>query len=152
MRASSTDPIYHELRDSHQSYERVHRHWRERYLVAGDNMATRPKRRGIGCQELRAQAALLVEWLRISWREGWLGSARRNRKSQANYDYLGQKGSKGLKKSRDRIGLSLPYGVKAAALGIGQLEPPSKRNGVPSPPPAPPAPPDDPPDYGDVPF
>ncbi len=109
-----TDPIYHELRTSDSQYERVHRHWRERYLVAGESLATRPKRRGIGCQELRAQAARLVEWLRISWREGWLGSARRNRKSQANYDYLGKRGSKGLRKSRDKIGLTVPYGSKAA--------------------------------------
>ncbi|MBA3734378.1 MAG: transposase [Actinobacteria bacterium] len=138
-----TEPIYHELASSHSQYERVHRHWRERYLVAGDNLATRPKRRGIGCQELRAQAALLAEWLRISWREGWLGSARRNKKSPARYASFGVTGSRGLKKFRIKAGLRVPYGQQAALLGLGEATPPSRRVA---------APPGDPPDYGGVPF
>ena len=142
-----TDPIYHELKTSHSQYERVHRHWRDRYLVAGENLDTRPKRRGIGVQELRAQAALLVEWLRISWREGWLGSARRNKKSPSRYQSFGTRAVKSFKKNRDRAGLSLPYGVKASALGIGQPLPPSQR--VAAPPGV--APPGDPPDFGDTP-
>lgn len=151
-----TDPTYHELRQTHSQYERVHRHWRERYLVAGDNLATRPKRRGIGVQELRAQAALLVEWLRISYREGWLGSARRNRRATALYGF-GERAARSLRKARERIGLSLPYGPAAAALGLGDALPPSKRPDAPAAPRRrstsdPPAPPGDPPDYGDVPF
>lgn len=145
-----TDPIYHELRETHSQYERVHRHWRERYLVAGDNLATRPKRRGRGVQELRAQAALLIEWLRISFREGWLGSARRNRKTASSYGF-GARAAESLRKARARIGLAGPYGPMAAALGIGEALPPSRRPRKP-PATAPPAPPGDPPDYGDVPF
>lgn len=141
-----TDPIYAELKATHQQYERVHRHWRERYLVAGENLDTRPKRRGIGVQELRAQAALLVEWLRISWREGWLGSARRNRKSSARHDSFGAKAVSSLKKARDRLGLTLPYGQAAAALGLGDALPPSGRGLVAQAV----GPPGDPP--GDVPF
>ncbi len=143
-----TDPIYAELKETHSQYERVHRHWRERYLVAGDNLATRPKRRGIGVQELRAQAALLVEWLRISWREGWLGSARRNRKSPALHDSFGAKAVANLKKSRDLSGLRVPYGPQADALGLGDALPPSRRGLVAQAV----GPPGDPPDYGDVPF
>lgn len=72
------NPIYQELSSAHSQYERVHLHWRNRYRVAPDTLAFRPKRRGIKWQELRANAALVVEWLRILSREGWLGSARRN--------------------------------------------------------------------------
>lgn len=73
-----TTEAYAALRASHDKYERVHIHWRQRYKVAGDNFGNRPKRRGRACQQLRADAALCIEWLRILHREGWLGSARRN--------------------------------------------------------------------------
>jgi hypothetical protein len=73
-----TDIIYQELLASHSRYERVHHHWREHYLVAGNDVANRPKRIGIKWQQLRANAALLVEWLGIAWRQGWLGSAKKN--------------------------------------------------------------------------
>jgi hypothetical protein len=129
-----TDAIYHELEQSHQNYERVHHHWRDRYLVAGDTLANRPKRRGRGWQELRAQAALVAEWLMIAFREGWLGSARRNKKSPANMSKVGEKGAKGLKRFRAYAGLRKPYGANAEALGLGPLEPPSRR--AKSPPPA----------------
>ncbi len=79
--------------------------------IAGDNLACRPKRRGLAWQELRAQAALLVEWLRISWREGWLGSARRNKKGEARNALSGEKRTEGLRRFRERIGLILPYGA-----------------------------------------
>jgi hypothetical protein len=121
-----TDPIYHDLEASHSTYERVHRHWRERYQVAGDGLANRPKRRGQAWQELRAQGALLVEWLRISWREGWLGSARRNTGQPTRYGE-GKRRATRLGDFRARIGLTRPYGTAAEALGLGKREPPSKR-------------------------
>jgi hypothetical protein len=138
-----TDPIYHELASSHGSYERVHRHWRERYRVGGDGLSLRPKRRGIAVQELRAQAALLVEWLCISWREGWLGSARRNKKGAVRFPEKGQKRLQRVLQSRAKNGLTVPYGAVAAALGVGPKEPPSRRG---------PAPPGGPPDAAAVPF
>jgi hypothetical protein len=128
-----TDAIYHELEQTHSNYERVHRHWRERYLVAGDSLANRPKRRGRAWQELRAQAALVCEWLCIAFREGWLGSARRNKKAKTNLHSLGEKGAKGLKRFRAKVGLRKPYGPNAAALGLGNLEPPSRRGKAPPP-------------------
>ena len=73
-----TDVTYHELKQSHQSYEAVHDYWRDRYKVAADNLANRPKVRSIGWHRLRANVAALVDWLRICSRQGWLGSARRN--------------------------------------------------------------------------
>jgi hypothetical protein len=121
-----TDPIYHEIGASHSMYERVHRHWRDRYRVAGDVLANRPKRRGREWQELRAQAALLIEWLRISWREGWLGSARRNTSSPTRFGE-GSRWAKRFLDFRVKAKLTLPYGVAAEALGIGLRESPSAR-------------------------
>jgi hypothetical protein len=105
-------------------YERVHHHWRQRYSVAGDSLANRPKRRGIAWQELRGQAALFIEWLLICWREGWLGSARRRVAAKAkNLRELGEKMHKNLLDFRHELGLTRPYGSKAVALKIGTLEP-----------------------------
>jgi hypothetical protein len=125
-----TDPIYHELEASHSIYERVHRHWRERYQVAGDGLSNRPKRRGLAWQDLRAQAALVAEWLRISWREGWLGSARRNAANPTRFGE-GKRRAESFRLYRAKAGLTLPYGVAAAALGLGLEEPPSRRGKAP---------------------
>ncbi len=73
-----TDALYHELKESHSSYEAIHDWWRDRYKVAADDFGIRPKVRSMGFHRLRANVAALVEWLRICHREGWLGSARRN--------------------------------------------------------------------------
>jgi len=70
-----TSPAYQVLRRSHDSYEGAHHRWRERYGVAGDTKADRPKRRGLGVQQLRASAALVIEWLTICRRQGWIGGA-----------------------------------------------------------------------------
>jgi hypothetical protein len=74
-----TTEAYMALRRSSRSYnEGIHSYWRSRYGVGGTNSKTRPKRIGVAWQQLRASAALLAEWLKICWREGWLGSPRRN--------------------------------------------------------------------------
>ena len=70
-------PYYHAVRKSHEHFERIFRHWRDRYGVAGKNADTRLKRPGLPFQQLRASAALVIEWFRICKRYGWLGSARR---------------------------------------------------------------------------
>lgn len=67
-----TSEAYQVLRASHDNYEHAHHRWRERYAVGGDTKADRPKRRGIGVQRLRASAALIIEWLTICHRQGWL--------------------------------------------------------------------------------
>lgn len=72
-----TSPAYQVLRVSHQNYETAHHRWRERYAVGGDTKADRPKRRGLGVQQLRASAALVIEWLTICHREGWLPGSQR---------------------------------------------------------------------------
>lgn len=116
-----TTEEYLALRDSHDRYERVHHHWRTRYRVGADDHALRPKRKGVKCQMLRAQAALLIEWLRVAARQGWNGSARRNlREPEAATggrldDFL---------ESRRLWNLHMPYGPKAVELGVGEMRPP----------------------------
>jgi len=70
-----------------------------------------PRRRGIACQEPRATAALVVEWLRILHREGWLGSARRNA-GEIIRDLAGRN-LRNFMNRRRRLGLHLPYGSAA---------------------------------------
>lgn len=73
------DPIYMELKGDNPK-EGPNDYWRDRYRdAAKGNPQSTPKRLGRAWQQLRANAALLVEWIRIAFRKGWLGSARRNR-------------------------------------------------------------------------
>jgi len=78
-----TSPAYQVLRASHDHYEHGHHRWRERYGVAGDTKADRPKRRGLGVQQLRASAALVIEWLTICHRQGWLGGPVLNPRAES---------------------------------------------------------------------
>jgi hypothetical protein len=118
-----TSETYLALRDSHDRYERVHHHWRTRYRVGADDHALRPKRRGRACQQLRANAALVIEWLIILWREGWLASARRKHRQGVVFIDKGAAKVAALMRRRLRYGLEQPYGPKAVALGIGSLAP-----------------------------
>lgn len=115
------EPAYLALRQSHSFYERVHNLWRARYRVGAATHEMRPKRRGQGCQQLRANAALLIEWLRILDREGWMGSARRNRRSPEAAET--DEAVRELLNFRKENGLHLPYGPKAVALGLGPPRP-----------------------------
>lgn len=78
-----TAPAYQVLRATHSAYESAHHRWRERYAVAGDTKADRPKRRGLGVQQLRASAALVIEWLTICHRQGWLGGPVLNERAES---------------------------------------------------------------------
>lgn len=73
---SRTNALYHELKESHQAYEGVHDYWRDRYRVASDTLANRPKAVGLDWHRLRANVACLIDWLRIAAKNSWLGSAR----------------------------------------------------------------------------
>lgn len=118
-----TEEAYFALKESHSQYERVHGHFRSKYRVGGANHATRPKRLGQGWQQLRSNAALVIEWLRILHLEGWLGTARRN----THRPRLQRgRGVRSLLNFRSRVGLHLPYGPAAEALGLvaGRGSPP----------------------------
>jgi hypothetical protein len=115
-----TNPLYHELKHSHGHYEHTHNNWRSRYRVAADDLGIRPKRRGAGWQRLRAACGLIAEWLRICHRQGWLGSARTNRKHKVerptDWQKAGEEAAASLAEFRHDVGITAPYGKTAHAL------------------------------------
>lgn len=126
-----TNALYHELKESHQAYEGVHDYWRDRYRVASDTLANRPKAVGLGWHRLRANIACLVDWLRIAAKNGWLGSTRsaQRHKGTRTKQKAGRKASMSVAKTRARQGLYSPYGPGAKKLGSGEETPPSRRPG-----------------------
>lgn len=66
-----TSPVYTALRGSHFTYERKHSDLRTQYLVAPKTLDIRPKRMGIAWQQLRANAAMLIDWVRVTIKMGW---------------------------------------------------------------------------------
>jgi hypothetical protein len=119
---SRMSELYHALKESHQSYERVHRHWRDRYKSAGKNLDSRLKRRGIAAQQLRSDAALLIEWFRLCLRHGWLGSARRSEPGELK-TFSGAQRLEAVLSSREKRRLSRPYGQAAVKLGLARAGP-----------------------------
>jgi hypothetical protein len=65
-----THDAYQAMRQSHQRFEGKHQALRSNYLIAPNSYAIRPKRIGIAWQQLRANAALLIEWLRFGIQGG----------------------------------------------------------------------------------
>lgn len=120
-----TTPTYMTLRHSHSRYERVHHHWRVRWRSGADDHSLRPKRRGRDNQQLRANAALLIEWLMICWREGWLPDERPKRPLDLTRLVVedGSEHVVSLNKTRGDLGLLRPYGPAAVKHGVGDLEP-----------------------------
>jgi hypothetical protein len=128
---SRLEPLYHELKASHQAYEGVHDYWRDRYRVAADTLAMRPKAVGLDWHRLRANVACFIDWLRIAAVNGWIGSVRAAKRAKKNgvrtMMDVGVKAAASLAKRRSKHGLDLPYGPKAKALGLGDETPPSRR-------------------------
>jgi hypothetical protein len=129
-----TQPLYHELKQSHQTYEATHDYWRDRYKVCADNLAVRPKAVGLDWHQLRAYTACLVEWLRIAKKADWLkevdeGASEDTTKLAGKrcFRKRGHDAASDLMKARTRAGLSEPYGPKAAKLGLGRPTLPSER-------------------------
>lgn len=118
-------PSYLALRASHDRYERVHHHWRVRWRSGADDHSLRPKRRGLDNQQLRANAALLIEWLMICWREGWMPDSRPFGKPDPERikKDAGSISADALRELRANLGLDQPYGPKAVELKIGPPRP-----------------------------
>jgi hypothetical protein len=106
------DPVYLELRRSHKSFEAVHDYWRDRYKVAAADIGQRPKRTGDEWQQLRANAALLIEWLRMSHLHGWLGGGRVPCRASQRLS-RGNEAAVRMLQFRTRIGLDSYYGPAA---------------------------------------
>ena len=73
------DAVYHQVRQAHDHFERVHLHERQRYMLAGREVAVRSYRLGATWQRLRAHAAIALDWLRMSIGQGWLGPRHQRR-------------------------------------------------------------------------
>jgi hypothetical protein len=128
-----TNAMYHELKESHQAYEGVHDYWRDRYRVAADTLANRPKAVGLGWHRLRANVACLVDWIRIAAKNDWLGSVRSSQrlKGTRTKRKAGHDASMSVAKTRARQGLYKPYGKGAKKSGRGEETPPRPRPGAP---------------------
>jgi len=124
---SQTQPLYHELLKSHQTYEAVHLYWRNRYRVSADALANRSKRVSIGCHRLRANIACLVDWLRIAASCEWLGTTKSKTEHPAKRKFKrrGEEAVKKLLDERGFLGLNGSYGPAALALGFKIGKPPS---------------------------
>jgi hypothetical protein len=123
-----TDPLYHELEESHGTCEAAHDWWRDRNKVGADDLGLRPKVRDLGFHRLRAHVASLVEWLRICFCQGWLGSpSRRERQTKRGFQERSQRIAARLADMRVRMGVAQPYGTKAEQLQLGPRTPPSRR-------------------------
>jgi hypothetical protein len=124
-----TNPLYHELEASHKSFEGSHDYWRDRYRVAADTLANRPKAVGLDWHRLRANVACLIDWLRIASKNFWLGTTRAKTRHPGTraFKRAGDEGAESLLSRRRRAGLTGAYGPQAKALGIGEAKPPSRR-------------------------
>ncbi len=124
-----TNSLYHELKESHQCYEAAHDYWRDRYKVAADTLALRPKAVGLDWHRLRANVACLIDWLRIAAKAGWLGSTRAAQRhaGERRFKKRGHDASMSVAKTRARQGLYTPYGPQAKKLGHKNETPPSRR-------------------------
>jgi hypothetical protein len=124
------DPWYQELEQSHQTYEAVHLYWRNRYRVAADELANRPKVVSLDWHRLRANAACLIDWLRIASLNGWLGSKKKKIKPprvERLFKKRGEEAAERLADLRTFLELGAPYGAAAELLGVGEATMPSER-------------------------
>lgn len=114
-------PEYHYMDLCHSNLENVNRTHRRRYHTAQKHYDHAPKRVSRFVQTLRAQMGLLIEWLRIGLRLGYLEMP------DFKHLYLDQAAvymdlvdrAEAKLDEREKRGMDLPFGPKAAELGIG---------------------------------
>jgi hypothetical protein len=125
--------VAHAIRERHACHEHIHRHARQRYAVAGKSIADRLHRAGVGAQRLRVAVSLLLLWVRLCLRNGWLTpvllpvrvndaeptrlSGRQDRRSlELREEGVGIARYTTLLEERRRAGIDLPYGEARAGL------------------------------------
>lgn len=107
-----THEFFQALRHLHENLERVWGHYRTRYAFAGKNQTSRLKRLGVSPQRLRGNAALLIDWFRVSLRHGWIGDwPTRNPHGPMPVGAPPEKLKK-LADIRRARGLDVPYGKR----------------------------------------
>lgn len=116
-----TDDLFHALQHSNRNKESLFHHWRRRYAVAGNDFAERPKRRqSVPCQMLRASAGLLVEWLRICLRHGWVSGPTIVNDTEPVERDSGELACRRIWRERHDLDLDLPYGRAAVRAGYAR--------------------------------
>lgn len=111
----------------HSSYEAQHNWWRDRYKVAADDLGVRSKIRDIAWHRLRANVAGLVAWLRICYREGWLGKPRRNHLgTERKFRNCANAIANTLATMRLRMGIMGAYGEWPRNSGWASENPPTR--------------------------
>ncbi len=118
-----TEPVYLTLRRAQEQYERLHRHTRDRFQVAGKDVQRRPKRIGIEWQQLRADASVFLGWLRLCARQGWLLEEATNPTVLDSDLHHGEDAAARLAAIRDSARLTGCYGTQAERLGVGEATP-----------------------------
>lgn len=122
--------LYVYLLEAQHIVEHVHRAWRERYGVAGKTYDSIPMRVSPGVGELRSQFALLVEWVRISIRMGWMESSATQTRYQDNpirWTGMLDAAMADMWIERADAGLEDSYGPLAAERGWGPEKPPQPK-------------------------
>jgi len=69
-----TSEVYSALRSQMSVREHAHEDYRTYFRSGGKNLRERQRRKGVECQQLRANAAILIQWIWLLVRQGWLGS------------------------------------------------------------------------------
>lgn len=115
-----TSPVYSALRNAMGVYERAHEEFRVNFRVGGKTLRDRQRRIGIPCQRLRAQAALLVEWVWVLARQGWLtdrdGNPNRPERAQMERLPLGRMLANVLSRRHKKHMLGGGYPVRGGPL------------------------------------
>lgn len=70
---SRRSPAWRAMARARSMLERGHKLFRGRYLVAANSLQQRPHQHGTAPRRLRAVAAMVIDWMRICHRAGWLG-------------------------------------------------------------------------------
>ncbi|MGA2927813.1 MAG: hypothetical protein ABSG43_17810 [Solirubrobacteraceae bacterium] len=112
--------LYQALEVQTFQYERVHRFARQRNDSGADNPTLRPKRKGVGWQQLRADATVLSDWVKACFHQGWLpipGLIQRNHRDPVSIS--GKPELEGFTEHRRKLQLHRPYGCRARRLGLG---------------------------------
>ena len=108
-----TDKLFQTMRHLHGGLERTWDHYRARYAYAGKDATSRLKRLGgARPQQLRGEAALLIDWFRVMLRQGWLGSWKMQNPNTPQVVTAPLKKLQKIADVRRARGLDVPYGKR----------------------------------------
>lgn len=116
-----TTKLFWNLYESHKNKEALFLHFRQRYLVGGNDFAERPKRRqAVAVQQLRAAVGMFLDWFRICLLHGFLASKRKVELEGIKERQSGRGNWRAHLDARESKGLHLPYGPAAFAIRLAE--------------------------------